>query len=588
MPGVVFFAVNLRTVLLTSPGLARLHRLQIGTTPCADPFALAARALQELEVSVELLPADETRIPRTGALVVAANHPFGGLDGLIAIATIGQRRRDLRVLGNRELTSLAGIGSLVIPVDPSGTRRATRANVAAVRTALKWLRAGGALLIFPAGEVSSLDLRTLAVIDRQWSATAARLIRVAHAQVVLMHFAGSNSLLFQLAGMVHPRVRTLLLPHELGNKMGARVSVRVGEPLAAARVSARGSDEEIAARLRLTTYQLSHMGGAPAARASTTLRRPAPLIAPVEPQRIAREIEALPPEMLLLSCGRMRVYCAPAACIPSSLRELGRLRELTFRAAGEGTGHAADIDRFDEYYEHLFVWNAEQGEIVGAYRLGRTDLITRRFGRSGLYTSTLFDYSQLFLALLGPALELGRSFVRAEYQKDFSSLLLLWKGIAEYVGRHPHCCKLIGPVSISNDYGQLSRALVVEFLRRRRGDPLMAMLVRPRRPFRGPFSLRSLCGDPRSRDIEALSSLVAGLEPDGKSVPVLLRHYLRLGGRMLGFSIDPAFGNALDCLVMVDLRKTDPAVLRRYMSEIAWQRFARRHDARRQGARQAP
>ncbi|MDE2451228.1 MAG: GNAT family N-acetyltransferase, partial [Gammaproteobacteria bacterium] len=269
--------------------------------------------------------------------------------------------------------------------------------------------------------------------------------------------------------------------------------------------------------------------------------------------------------------------------IPWTLQELGRLRELTFRAVGEGTGRSCDIDLFDDYYEHLVLWDVGARRIAGGYRLGRTDVICRRFGRGGLYSSTLFDYGDLFLRLLGPALELGRSFVRVEYQRSFGALMLLWKGIAEYVGRNPRYCRLIGPVSISNDYQPLSRELQVAFLRDRLLDPLTASM-RPKRAFRGRLSLRSVgLGQRWPADIDQLSSLVAGLEPDGKGAPVLLRQYLRLGGRVLGFSIDPEFGNALDCLILVDLRKTEPKVLRKYMSESAWARFQRKHRVR--GAR---
>jgi hypothetical protein len=180
--------------------------------------------------------------------------------------------------------------------------------------------------------------------------------------------------------------------------------------------------------------------------------------------------------------------------------------------------------------------------------------------------------------LLGPALELGRSFVRTEYQKSFAALLLLWKGIGEYVSRQPRYCRLIGPVSISNDYRPLSRDLLVGFLRKWSFEPLAPTFVRPKKPFRGRFSVRSLGGNAETlSDIEALSTLVADLEPDGKGAPVLLRQYLKLGGRMLGFNVDPDFGNALDCLVLVDLRKTNPQVLRKYMSDTGWERFASAH-----------
>jgi putative hemolysin len=574
----------LRLALAASPGLARLHRLRDRVRPLADPFAVARLALEELEVSVDLPAAHVERIPASGALVITANHPFGALDGIVAIDTIGRRRRDLRVLANPELAGVSGIGSLVIPVDPFGGAVATRANVRGMREALRWLEGGGLLLIFPAGEVSNLNLRAGMVTDRTWSPTAARLIRLAGAPVTPMHFAGANSVLFQLAGIVHPRLRTLLLPHELGNKVGTRVAVRVGEPLPPAQYRACKGDAELAAQLRLKTYLAGAPQLAQSAPRAASPRNLAPLAAPVDAEELAREVGSLPPQSLLASSGCLRVYCAAATQIPRTLQELGRLRELTFRAVGEGSGRSADLDEFDAYYEHLFVWNPAVREIVGAYRLGRTDLISHRLGKRGLYTATLFEYHDLFFKLLGPALELGRSFVRAEYQKSFAPLLLLWRGIGEYVGRHPECCKLLGPVSISSDYCSVSQALLVEFLRQRNFDPLAPTLVRPRRPFRRQFSLRSLGGAAPPGDLETLSTLLAGLEPDGKGTPVLLRQYLKLGGRVLGFNIDPDFNSTLDCLLLVDLRRTEPRVLEKYMSAAAWESFCHIHRRRQRKA----
>ena len=575
----------LRLAFAISPGLARLHRLRESLVRLADPFAAVHHVLEQLEVSVDLPAADAARIPQAGRVVITANHPFGALDGLIGIDTIGRRRRDLRVLANPELAALPGIGALVIPVDPFGGTAATQANLVGMRRALRWLASGGALLIFPAGEVSNLNLRAGRVSDRDWSPTAARLIRLSKAAVTPMHFAGANSALFQLAGFLHPRLRTLLLPYELSNKIGRRVVVRVGEPLPAERCSACRGDTELAAQLRLRTYLA---GAAPPRLVSPVpaSRELAPLARARDPLRLAREVGALPEDSLLVASGSLRVHCAPADLLPVTLQELGRLRERTFRAVGEGTGRSADIDAFDSYYEHLFIWNESSREIVGAYRLGRTDCIGARLGKQGLYTSTLFDYHDLFFRLLGPALELGRSFVRAEHQKSFAPLLLLWRGIGEYVGRHPEYCKLLGPVSISSDYSLWSRALLVQFLRQRNFDPLAPAMVRARQPFRSQLSLRSL-GCVQPDDLQTMSALLAGLEPDGKGTPVLLRQYLKLGGRVLGFNIDPDFANSLDCLVLVDLRRTEPGVLEKYMSAGALESFRQRHDRRRRAGKAA-
>jgi putative hemolysin len=569
----------MRRALLAAPGIARLVRLRDDAKNFDDPFAFVDAALRDLQVQLELPPFEEESIPATGPVVITSNHPYGGLDGLTAIATIGRRRRDLRLLANPELAQLDGLNKLMISVDPFGGAKAKRANFAGMRQALRWVEQGGALLIFPAGEVSHLHLRTLSITDSPWSTTASRLIRMSGAPVVPMYFGGANSALFQLLGMVHPRLRTLLLPHELGNKLGARVSIRLGQPLPAAKLATFETDAQLTAHLRLKTYLLAGASSPalPAEGSANSERSREPIAPAIDPERLSCEIETLPSDMLLVSSGRMRVYCAPTSRIPWTLQELGRLRELTFRAVGEGTGRSADIDVFDDYYEHLFTWNTETREIIGAYRLGRTDEISRRLGKRGLYTSTLFDYNDLFIKLLGPALELGRSFVRPEYQRSFASLMLLWKGIGEYVSRHPRYCRLIGPVSISNDYLPLSRELLVGFLRKRSFDPLAPTLVRPKRPFRRRFSLRSVGGHKTLADIETLSTVVADLEPDGKGAPVLLRQYLKLGGRMLGFNVDPEFGNALDCLVLVDLRKTDPRVLRKYMSDAGWERFSQAH-----------
>jgi len=480
-----------RRALLAAPGISRLIKLRDDGKNYDDPFAFVDFVLRELQVQLQMPPFEAENIPASGPVVITANHPYGGLDGLMAMAVIGQRRRDLRILANPELAQLDGLGSLMIPVDPFGGPQSKRANVAGMRKAVRWLEDGGALIIFPAGEVSHLHLRTLSVSDPVWRATSARLRRISGAPVVPMFFGGSNSPLFHLAGVLHPRLRTLLLPHELGNKLGARVPIRLGSPLAPAKLAAIETDAQLAAHLRLKTYLLA--GTAAPETAALELQRALEPIGPaIDPERLSCEIETLPPEMLLVTSGRMRVYCAPTSRIPWTLQELGRLRELTFRAVGEGTGRSADIDVFDDYYEHLFVWNTETREIVGAYRLGRTDAISRRFGKRGLYTSTLFDYNDLFLKLLGPALELGRSFVRVEYQKSFASLMLLWKGIGEYVSRHPRYCRLIGPVSISNDYRQLSRDLLVGFLRKKNLDRLAKTLVRPKKPFRGRFSVGAL------------------------------------------------------------------------------------------------
>jgi putative hemolysin len=304
------------------------------------------------------------------------------------------------------------------------------------------------------------------------------------------------------------------------------------------------------------------------------------LIDEVPSALVKAEIDALPPDQRLVSSGDLQVFWARAGQIPWALQEIGRLRELTFRAAGEGTGKCADIDLFDAYYLHMFVWDARQHAIAGAYRLGLVEEILARHGKRGLYTYSLFKFRSGLLEALDPAIELGRSFVRSQYQRSFAPLLLLWTGIARFVERRPRYAVLFGAVSISSDYSPASRRLIVDHLSAFRTETRLATQIRPRRPYRDKPRLPAAeSGTPVPRDIDDLSHLIAQIEHDQKGVPVLLRQYLRLGGRLLGFSCDREFGDTLDGLIMVDLRQVEPTVLARYMGKPGAVAFHAYHSA---------
>ncbi|HZF26748.1 MAG TPA: GNAT family N-acyltransferase [Steroidobacteraceae bacterium] len=551
-----------------------------------SPSEFARAVLDQLGVHFVVRSEEQFRIPAHGPAIVVANHPFGGLEGLFMIWLLTCLRGDVRILANLHLSRIPELKPVFYSINPFGGRAAARTNVTGLRQALRWVKGGGLLLLFPAGEVAHLDVHSGTVSDPAWSPIVARLIRLAEAPVLPVFIDGRNSLHFQLAGLIHPRLRTVLLARELFNKRRKSVPVRIGHPIPHARLQGIRTDEDLAAHLRVKTYML----GAATAKSSRARTGPAlerdyrePIPAPIARERLQEEIAALPPDQLLVESGEFRVYHAEARQIPWLLQELGRCRELTFRTVGEGTGRSSDIDLFDDYYEHLFVWNVERGgELVGAYRLGQVDRIRARFGKRGLYTATLFDYRHPLLAQLEPALELGRSFVMPEYQKSFAALMLLWKGIAEYLVRHPKYRVLFGAVSISNDYALLSKEMLIEFLRHHNYESRLAKLVRARQPFRRPHDLRLLSAELKGlADLEALSALVSDIEPDGKGVPILLRQYLKLGGRLLGFNVDPAFNDSIDCLIMVDLLKTDPRVLNKYMGREKAEAFLAFHSGAR-------
>jgi putative hemolysin len=274
----------------------------------------------------------------------------------------------------------------------------------------------------------------------------------------------------------------------------------------------------------------------------------------------------------LLDLGDHRVFAARAHEIPRTLREIGRLREETFRDVGEGTGRPLDLDQFDDHYWHLFVWNVPRARVAGAYRLGATDELDAETHPHALYTHTLFRFDGRLVRAIGPALEMGRSFVQRDFQRDFTTLFLLWKGIGRFVCERPRYRMLFGPVSISAEYTPASRNALVDALSADDYRSPLSPLVQPRRP----PAMRSVSG-PTACGIDDTDRLVRSLEPDGKGMPILLRQYLRLNARILGFSVDPDFGGVLDALIVVDLVRVDLPILQRYMGREAAVAFCRHH-----------
>lgn len=549
-------------------GLPDLNDLYAGAWRPAGA-AFPEEALKRLRVSLEIEDADLARVPASGPLVVVANHPFGGVDGLALYALLRRLRPDVKLLGNYLLHRVPELRDTVIPVDPFGGADAIRGSVSGLKTARRWVEAGGCLAVFPAGEVSHLQLATAAIADPAWSPSIARLARRAGAAMLPVHFAGANGALFQLAGLVHPRLRTALLPRELLRRQATTLAVRIGRAVPASRVAAM-DDETATALLRARTYVLAP-GSRPRARATSASERrrfTRTVAASVPDHRLAAEADALPESCWLGGQGEFRVGLAAAGQIPALLDEIGRLRELTFRAAGEGTGRTRDLDAFDAYYRHLFVWHRGDRAIAGAYRLGLTDEIVAEHGGAGLYTQTLFRYDRRLLDRLSPAIELGRSFVPARYQRDYAPLLLLWKGIGRFVVANPRYRRLFGPVTISHDYSSVSKHLLMAFLEATRRLPDLARLVVPRDP--PPRARRRDEGVVAGRtafDLDEADALIADIEADGRGLPVLLRQYLKLNARLLGWNVDRRFGRALDGLMLVDLVDVPRPLLARYLGK---------------------
>lgn len=544
--------------------------------------------LEELGVTCRVPAGDLAKIPRQGPLVVVANHPFGAIEGIALAVLLRKVRPDVKVMANYLLGRIPELRELFICVDPFGSAAAPSHNLRPMRQAIRWVAGGGALAVFPAGEVAHLDLMQRQVVEPPWNPSVARLIRHSGASVVPVFFEGCNGPLFQAAGLIHPRLRTAMIPWELVSKSGSTLDARIGAAIAPRRLGGFEDDAEMIDYLRQRMFLLRHCDHASADETSRPkLNAPHQTFEPIVPetdrQILTGEVARLSPQQLLADGSDFRVYLVSTAEAPNVVREIGRLREVTYRATGEGTGKSIDLDPFDSWYQHLFVWDVCGQQVVGAYRLGPSDQILSRRGAAGLYTTTLFNFKPGLLTRLNPALELGRAFVRAEFQKNYAPLLLLWKGIAQFVCRNPRYSTLFGPVSISNDYIQASRQLMIEFLRANHLAPGLTDLARARNPFRR----HGRAGDPLRLDASDLDEVIAEIEPDHKGVPVLLRQYLKLGAQFISFNVDRAFGNAVDALMLVDLTQTDPRILSRYMGRSEAEQFLRSRSAARDAARVA-
>jgi putative hemolysin len=541
--------------------------------------------LDRFQIRHSICPEDRRAIPRKGPTVVIANHPFGGIDGILLASILCSVRTDVKILANYFLGRIPEMRPLFFMVDPFGNKFSINKNRTALKKAVRWIRGGGLLMVFPAGEVSHFRWKTKKIEDPEWDKRVARLIRWTRARVVPAYFKGRNSLAFQAAGLIHPLLRTLMLPRELLQKQSTHIHLKIGSPIPYRRIAGITRDSDLTAYLRFRTYLLGNaFDRTPGFLNTPVIRRVArksrqTIVAPKSTAGLTKEIDGLAQDQHLCVHGALHVYEAFAGQIPNTLQEIGRLREETFRKVGEGTGKSIDLDRFDQHYRHLFVWNSETHEVVGAYRLAATDDVLKRFGKEGFYTYTLFKYQTRLLSQMGPALEMSRSFVRPEYQKSYTPLLLLWKGIGQFVVRHPRYKILFGAVSITDEYSSYSRRLMASFLKSNSFLQDLSQLVRPRKPYRQKAipELETTKAASWPEDIDELSSWISDIETDGKGVPILLKQYLKLGGKLLSFNIDPAFGNVLDGLIMVDLTATDPNLLKRYMQADGFATFMSYH-----------
>ncbi|EGA65480.1 lysophospholipid acyltransferase family protein [Vibrio brasiliensis] len=562
------------SVVEWATGLSTLDSLYQQDALPEDSFEFMQEALARIGTQYQIDHGSLDNVPTEGSVLIVANHPFGGIEGIILASLISQVRKDVKVLANELLKRIPELDELFIGVDVFGGEKARQTNRRAIKEANHHLKQGGVLIIFPAGEVSSWQASENKITDNTWSKSVAKFVKHAEATTVPLFIKGMNSKLFYQAGRIHPLLRTALLGRELLNKSGETISVSVGNPIPYSEIKDFDNEEDITQYFRLNTYLIGSMDNEQSANLEENYAEP--IIAPLAVDTLEGELSNLA-QYKLLEQGDFEVYCAPTPAMPGMMREIGRVREESFREVGEGSGQSCDIDRFDQHYYQLFVWNRTNRDLVGAYRLGLVDQLIAQGGIDALYSTSLFNYDQAFVESLGQSIELGRSVVAKQYQRNMHSLLLLWKGIARFVDSNPKYTHLFGPVSISNDYSPVARQLIASVMSVHYYDNDKAKLVTPTTPlessgkeFWRPDMLSSLSKLP------LLSKVLSRLE-QGKGLPVLLRQYLGMNGKLVCFNVDPAFNYALDGLIVVDLTTVPARTLGKYMGKEQAQAYLDKH-----------
>lgn len=564
----------------------------------ADALALdenfSEKVLRVMNVDMNVSQEQLDLIPREGPLIVVANHPYGGIEGLALMALLRRVRPDVKLMANYLLGKVPSLQNDLFQVNPFDNGKG--GSLSGIRGAMKWVKEGHVLGVFPAGEVSSFQPSRGAVADKEWSSVIGSMIRKTGADVQCVYFDGHNSRIFQTVGLVHPSLRTLMLPRAFLKTRNRELKVKVGHLVSNDKCAEFDSSRNLIEYLRVRTYVLSSDGKKSMKKKSRRERREhykailkhrksaMDIAPPVDRDALTRELDSLDEKYLMLESGQYKVFCVRAERIPVALQELGRLREETFRAVGEGTGMAADIDWWDQHYRHLILWHSEDREIIGAYRMGISDELLEKFGRKGLYTASLYHYSDKMLDQLTPGIELGRSFIQQKYQRSPSALGLLWKGVMAYIYHHPRHCRIFGPVSISNEYDSMSKRMMIDFIKDNHFDNELAGEVKPTHPPKlKPIKLWDKNYGTLLKKIEDVNDLIAEVEPRMKNAPVLIRQYLRMKGRFLCFNVDPDFNDSLDALMFADLSDASD-VAQRYMGKERYAEFIDFHSKLRRKA----
>ena len=531
--------------------------------------------LGDFQIKFEIPQEDLKRLPKDGAYITVSNHPLGGIDGILLLKLMLEQRKDFKIIANFLLHRIVPLKPYIMPVNPFEDRKDAKSSIAGFKQAILHLKEGHPLGIFPAGEVSTYRDGKL-VIDKPWEEAAMKLIQKAEVPIVPIYFHAKNSKLFYKLSKISDTFRTAKLPSELLTQKRRTIKVRIGKPILLTDQKEHESLAEFSEFIRKKTYMLSNTFETKPKildNISSTLKVPKPpksIVTPVDNSLMAKEVDTL--RTLgdrLLESKNYEVFLAEAKNIPCILREIGRLREITFREVGEGTNEAIDLDAFDNYYHHMFLWDNEKHIIAGAYRMGLGSKIFKLHGINGFYLQDLFRFEPELYKMMSESIEMGRAFIIKEYQQKPMPLFLLWKGIVHTTLRYPEHNYLIGGVSISNQFSNFSKSLMIEFMKSHYYDPYIAQYVRPKKEFKVKLkdADKDFVFDETEADLNKFDKFIDEIEPGALRLPVLLKKYIKQNAKLVAFNVDPLFNNSVDGLMYIKIADLPESTVRPVMEE---------------------
>lgn len=532
--------------------------------------------MEEFNIRFEIPEEDFKRLPKDGAYITVSNHPLGGVDGILLLRLLIEQRTDFKIMANFLLNRIEPLAPFIMPVNPFESRKDAKSSLAGFKKAIVHLRSGHPLGIFPAGEVSTYRDGKL-IVDKPWEETAIKLIQRAEVPVVPIYFHAKNSRLFYRLSKISDTLRTAKLPSELLTQNKRVIKIRIGRPISVAAQKEHTTINELSEFLRRKTYVLSNayekeslFKQLPSKVKVKLPKAPQDIITPVCSEEMVAEVTQLRDAgCRLLESKNYEVFLAKSTQIPKVLQEIGRLREITFREVGEGTNQSTDIDEFDTYYHHMFLWDNDTQSIAGAYRMGLGKRIFEAHGIRGFYLHDLFRFEPELYRMMSESIEMGRAFIIKEYQQKPMPLFLLWKGIVHTTLRYPEHKYLIGGVSISNQFSNFSKSLMIEFMKSNYYDPYVAQYIKPKKEFKVKLkdADKDFIFDETEADLNKFDRIIDEVEPGNLRLPVLIKKYIKQNAKVVAFNVDPLFNNSVDGLMYIRIADLPESTVKPVMEE---------------------